>query len=110
LAATFLPDTGAGIAGEVLPHVFDRFWQGRRADRRGSGLGLPIVKGIVQAHGGRVWVESIPGRGSTFFFTAPVAPWSCAGSVDGEPLSIVDPRGTERSPGPYVPSKIIGER
>ena len=67
-------DTGAGIAPDNIPHVFDRFWQARRADRRGAGLGLPIVKGIVEAHGGRVWVESTQGRGSTFYFTIPPAP------------------------------------
>lgn len=67
-------DTGAGIAAEDLPHVFDRFWQARKAGRRGAGLGLPIVKGIVEAHGGRIWVESTPGKGSTFFLTIPTAP------------------------------------
>jgi signal transduction histidine kinase len=67
-------DNGVGIAPENIPHVFDRFWQARRADRRGAGLGLPIVKGIVEAHGGRVWVESTPGRGSTFYFTVRTAP------------------------------------
>jgi PAS domain S-box-containing protein len=65
-------DTGAGIAPEDLPHVFERFWQGQRARRHGAGLGLPIVQGIVEAHGGRVWAESQSGRGSTFFFTIPV--------------------------------------
>jgi PAS domain S-box-containing protein len=67
-------DTGAGIAPEALPHLFDRFWQMRKARHAGAGLGLPIVKGIVEAHGGRVWVESTPGRGSSFFFTIPAAP------------------------------------
>jgi PAS domain S-box-containing protein len=67
-------DTGAGIAAEHLPHLFDRFWQVQKGGRRGAGLGLPIAKGIVEAHGGRIWVESKPGRGSTFFFTIPVAP------------------------------------
>ena len=62
-----------GIAVEDLPHLFDRFWQARKDGRAGAGLGLPIVKGIVEAHGGRVWVESTPGRGSTFFFTIPTA-------------------------------------
>jgi PAS domain S-box-containing protein len=61
-------DTGSGISAEDLPHVYDRFWQARHG-RRGTGLGLAIVKGIVEAHGGRAWVESVPGRGSTFFFT-----------------------------------------
>jgi signal transduction histidine kinase len=66
-------DTGAGIAAENLPHVFDRFWQATRANRQGAGLGLPITKGIVEAHGGRIWVESTPNRGTTFFFAIPEA-------------------------------------
>ncbi|MBD0321065.1 MAG: GAF domain-containing sensor histidine kinase, partial [Gemmatimonadetes bacterium] len=66
-------DTGAGIPEEHLPRLFDRFWQARRSDRRGLGLGLPIVKGIVEAHGGRVEVASRPGEGSTFSFTIPAA-------------------------------------
>jgi len=70
----WLTDTGAGIAAEDMPHLFDRFWQARKAKRRGAGLGLPIVKGIVEAHGGRIWVESTPGCGSTFYFTIPAAP------------------------------------
>jgi PAS domain S-box-containing protein len=66
-------DTGAGIAPEEQPHVFDRFWQARKARHRGAGLGLPIVKGLVEAHGGRIWLESAPGRGTTFYFTIPSA-------------------------------------
>ena len=66
-------DTGPGIAPESLAHVFDRFWQAAtRARRLGAGLGLPITKGIVDAHGGRIWVESKLGRGTTFFFTVPI--------------------------------------
>ena len=64
-------DTGAGIAPENQARVFDRFWQASRAGGLGAGLGLPITKGIVEAHGGRIWVESAEGRGSTFFFTVP---------------------------------------
>jgi PAS domain S-box-containing protein len=70
----WVADTGAGIGADALPRLFDRFWQARKAGRRGAGLGLPIVKGLVEAHGGRIWVESTPGRGTTFFFTIPVAP------------------------------------
>jgi signal transduction histidine kinase len=66
-------DTGCGIASESLPLVFDRFWQATRAGRQGAGLGLPIVKGIVEAHGGRIWIESNLGRGTTFFFAVPKA-------------------------------------
>jgi signal transduction histidine kinase len=65
-------DNGPGIAAEQLPHVFDRFWQARHGDRRGAGLGLSIVRGIVEAHGGRVWVESQLGTGTTFHFTVPL--------------------------------------
>ena len=73
-------DTGSGIAEDHLPHVFDRFWQGARSARKGAGLGLTIVRGIVEAHGGRVWVESAPGQGSTFHFTVPAAPAEPAGT------------------------------
>lgn len=65
-------DTGAGIPPEHLPHLFDLYWQARRgAQQRGTGFGLAIAKGIVEAHGGRIDVESTPGRGSTFAFTLP---------------------------------------
>lgn len=67
-------DTGCGIAPESLPHVFDRFWQAaEHTGRLGAGLGLPITKGIVEAHGGRIWVESTLGQGTTFFFVIPTA-------------------------------------
>src|SRR5262245_1153098 len=66
-------DTGSGIPPENLPRVFDRFWQATSTNRQGAGLGLPIAKGIVEAHGGRIWVESTPSRGTTFSFTIPKA-------------------------------------
>ena len=69
----WVADTGPGIAPGSLPHVFDRFWQATKGDRRGAGLGLPIAKGIVEAHGGHLWVESTLGRGSIFFFSLPTA-------------------------------------
>ena len=53
-------DTGPGISEDQLPNVFNRYWQERRASREGSGLGLYIAKGIVEAHGGRIWVEQVP--------------------------------------------------
>jgi signal transduction histidine kinase len=64
-------DTGPGIAPEEIERLFDRFWQAR-TDRRGVGLGLTIARGIVEAHGGRIWVESRLGEGATFSFTLPV--------------------------------------
>jgi signal transduction histidine kinase len=68
-------DSGPGMAPEVTAHVFDRFWQATaRASRLGAGLGLPIARGIVEAHGGRMWVESALGEGTTFYFTIPAAP------------------------------------
>ena len=78
LSATSLPgevqfsvaDTGPGIAPEHVDHVFERFWQATRT-RQGIGLGLAIARTIVQAHGGRIWVESQPGYGSVFRFTLP---------------------------------------
>jgi signal transduction histidine kinase len=66
-------DTGYGMSPDEVAHLFDRFWQARKSDRRGAGLGLPIVKGLVEAHGGHIWVESTPGRGTTVFFTVPEA-------------------------------------
>jgi signal transduction histidine kinase len=67
-------DTGPGIPPDQLPHLFGAFWQARHADRRGLGLGLAIARGIVEAHGGRIWVESEVGRGTTFTFSLPTAP------------------------------------
>ena len=82
-----IADTGPGIPPEDAPHLFDRFWRGRKAGNRGAGLGLPIVKGIVEAHGGHVWFESAPGRGATFFFTIPAAPWIGAPPPEPAPPS-----------------------
>jgi signal transduction histidine kinase len=71
-------DTGQGISEEELPRIFDRFWQAQR-NRAGIGLGLSIAKGLVEAHGGRLYVESKLGAGTTFIFTLPLAE-----SVPGE--------------------------
>jgi two-component system, OmpR family, phosphate regulon sensor histidine kinase PhoR len=66
-------DTGGGIARTDLPRIFERFYKTDRArSTGGTGLGLSISRHIVEAHGGRIWVESEAGKGSTFFFTVPV--------------------------------------
>jgi len=68
-----IADSGPGIPKEHLSHVFTPYWQAKRAERLGAGLGLPIAKGIVEAHGGRIWAESDPGKGTRFYFTLPAA-------------------------------------
>jgi NtrC-family two-component system sensor histidine kinase KinB len=70
-------DTGPGIPKEFQEKIFDRFTQVRsqtaHPGQRGTGLGLAFCKLVVEAHNGRIWVESEPGKGSTFYFTLPVA-------------------------------------
>jgi signal transduction histidine kinase len=68
-------DHGLGISSKDLPHIFEPFYRGAEAESlqiRGNGLGLSIVKGIVEAHGGKVRVESAEGRGSTFVVLLPI--------------------------------------
>jgi signal transduction histidine kinase len=64
-------DNGTGMSAEARRHIFERFWQVQDTAYLGSGLGLAIVKGLVEAHGGRIWVESELGKGSAFFFALP---------------------------------------
>ena len=64
-------DTGVGMDPAAMEPLFDVFRQADPRDRRGVGLGLPIARGIVEAHGGRLWADSRPGEGSTFTFTLP---------------------------------------
>jgi signal transduction histidine kinase len=71
-----IADTGEGIASEDLPHIFERFWRAdpARARAGGTGLGLSVAQSLVEAQGGRIWVESTLGEGSTFRFTLPTVP------------------------------------
>lgn len=78
----WVKDTGCGISTEHQAHLFDRFWQARKQDRRGTGLGLTICKAIVEAHGGRIWAESQLEEGTTFFFTLPANHGSRRPDVD----------------------------
>ncbi|MBI4321590.1 MAG: response regulator [Chloroflexi bacterium] len=71
---TSVTDEGIGIAAEDVPHIFERFYEPKvLPERRGLGLGLFITRKLVEAHGGRIWVESELGKGSTFSFVLPVA-------------------------------------
>jgi len=75
-ARVSVSDTGPGIPPGDLPYVFERFWRGDRSRTRtsgGTGLGLAIAKQLVEAHGGRIGVESAPGRGATFTFALPLS-------------------------------------
>jgi two-component system sensor histidine kinase BaeS len=72
----FVSDSGAGIAPDDLPNVFDHFYKADRSRHRGhggAGIGLAMVKRLVELHGGTVWVKSKKGKGATFYFTLPVA-------------------------------------
>ena len=67
-------DEGPGIPADDLPRLFDKFYRGSRRSvsrHEGPGMGLAISRGIVEAHGGKIWVESSSGIGSTFFFSVP---------------------------------------
>ena len=68
-----LADTGPGIPAQEQQHIFEPYWSAEREGKKGTGLGLFITHGVIEAHGGRIWLESEPGRGTTFFFTLPVA-------------------------------------
>ena len=70
-----IEDSGIGIAKDDLPHLFEKFYRGKQREARvqiGSGLGLAIVHSIATNHGGRVWVDSVVGKGSTFYLQIPL--------------------------------------
>jgi signal transduction histidine kinase len=86
-------DTGPGIPHEHLSDIFSPYWQAKRTERLGAGLGLPIAKGIVEAHGGRIWAESDQGEGTKFYFTLPIdREWP----ADREPVTSAEGSATRR--------------
>jgi PAS domain S-box-containing protein len=78
-----LRDQGIGIPEDLLPRVFDRYWQAPGTTKQGQGLGLFIAKNIVEAQGGTIWVESTAGAGTTFSFTVPLV--ASASKVSSRP-------------------------
>jgi signal transduction histidine kinase len=100
-----ISDIGPGIPAEHLQHVFDRFWKLETEGKKGTGLGLFIAKGIVEAHGGSISVESEPGSGTTFSFALPIyeqdqAETSWSASAD-TPLGDAGPAITSVAPRPH---------
>lgn len=87
-----IADTGPGIDAENLPRVFDRFWRADRRRDRGAGLGLAVAKGIIDAHGGNIGVDSVQGKGSTFWFVLDAEPEAKSDltKVGNGPILVVD--------------------
>jgi signal transduction histidine kinase len=95
-------DTGPGIAAEHLPNVFDRFWKHETQGKKGTGLGLFIAKGIIDAHAGRIWVESAPGGGATFHFTLPIGEFPSAAPEAPRPMTLhADAGNSNDGPAPH---------
>jgi signal transduction histidine kinase len=96
-------DTGPGIPPEDLARIFGKFWQAKRGDKRGVGLGLAIARGIVEAHGGSIAVRSEMGRGSVFTFSLPVFDVQSADAVQTPSKTLADGPSLIR---PDAPSRV----
>ncbi len=94
-------DTGPGIPPEDLPRIFGKFWQARRGDKRGVGLGLAIARGIVEAHGGTIAVRSEMGRGSVFTFSLPMFEVQSADAVQKASQAPADLPAPDRAEAPF---------
>jgi signal transduction histidine kinase len=81
----YVADGGPGVAAEDRRRIFERYWRGPEAGHRGVGLGLSIAKGIVEAHGGRLWVAARRGRGAVFRFSLPIAASGAAQAEGASP-------------------------
>ncbi|HKR07805.1 MAG TPA: HAMP domain-containing sensor histidine kinase [Gemmatimonadaceae bacterium] len=100
-------DTGPGMSAEDQRRVFDRFFQAREGDVRGVGLGLTITKGIVEAHGGNVWLQSTLGKGTTFYFNVP---WKTKAPASATTFASVGASSQTVVSGLKLPFRIYGFR
>jgi signal transduction histidine kinase len=105
-------DTGVGIPEPMLEAIFERFWQLGANDRRGQGLGLYISKCIVEAHGGRIWAESVPGKGTALLFTLPTPSSHRRGTgrADQRQAPRTGKKATDRRRGAAAPATRAGRR
>jgi signal transduction histidine kinase len=105
-------DTGPGIEPGQLSHVFDPYWQAAHTGKLGTGLGLFIAKAFVEAHGGKLWVESTLGQGSSFSFTLPIARRSRAfvQAAQSAPSAVVPAEPAREVEPVEVPSKAADQK
>jgi two-component system OmpR family sensor kinase len=107
VARLSVADEGPGLSPDEAEHVFDRFFQADLSRTgQGTGLGLSIVAAIAEAHGGRTWVESTPGVGSTFYFELPID--TATDTPEPEPRSVTEPEETAPRGGEHAWFGVTG--